>query len=285
MSLAPKIDEVSTCVQNANYDLVCITETWLRRHIPDSAVNITGYNLIRLDRKEAIHGGVCLYVKDHIPFSILEDFGDDNNNLLEVLWVKLRPPRLPRGFSNIVVGLIYHPPTANSSIMLEYLTNCLSPLEANHASSGVILLGDLNQLNTSRLSSNFGLKQTVNFGTRGANTLDKVLTNLQHFYDSPQKRPGFGLSDHFSVEVKPKQRSNASRTKQKITSRDMRPTNRLAMRTYLEQVNVAEMIKTASPCVDKTSLLQLTIKTGLMPSCPKGQSMYRLLGRAGLIHP
>ena len=153
--------------------------------------------------------------------------------------------------------------------MLEYLTNCLSTLEANHASSGVILLGDLNQLNTSRLSSNFGLKQTVNFGTRGANTLDKVLTNLQHFYDSPQKRPGFGLSDHFSVEVKPKQRSNASRTKQKITSRDMRPTNRLAMRTYLEQVNVAEMIKSASPCVDKTSLLQLTIKTGLDAIMPE----------------
>ena len=109
MSLAPKIDEVSTVVQNANYDLVCSTETWLRRHIPDSAVNITGYNLIRLDRKEAMHGGVCLYVKEHIPFSILEDFGDDNNNLLEVLWVKLRPPRLPRGFSNIIVGLICDP--------------------------------------------------------------------------------------------------------------------------------------------------------------------------------
>ena len=153
--------------------------------------------------------------------------------------------------------------------MLEYLTNCLSTLEANYASSGVILLGDLNQLNTSRLPSNFGLKQTVNFGTRGANTLDKVLTNLQHFYDPPQKRPGFGLSDHFSVEVKPKQRSNASRTKQKITSRDMRPTNRLAMQTYLEQVNVAEMIKTASPCVDKTSLLQLTIKTGLDAIMPE----------------
>ncbi|XP_015762250.1 PREDICTED: uncharacterized protein LOC107341356 [Acropora digitifera] len=49
----------------------------------------------------------------------------------------------------------------------------------------------------------------------------------------------------------------------------MRPTNRLAMQTYLEQVNVAEMIKTASPCVDKTSLLQLTIKTGLDAIMPE----------------
>ena len=55
MSLAPKIDEVSHVVQNANYDLVCITESWLRQHIPDSVIAINGYNIIRRDRKEATH--------------------------------------------------------------------------------------------------------------------------------------------------------------------------------------------------------------------------------------
>ena len=28
MSLAPKIDEVNNIVTNANFDVVCITETW-----------------------------------------------------------------------------------------------------------------------------------------------------------------------------------------------------------------------------------------------------------------
>ena len=55
-SLSPKIDEVCHVVQNANFDLVCITETWLQQHIPDSAVAINGYNLIRRDRQETIHG-------------------------------------------------------------------------------------------------------------------------------------------------------------------------------------------------------------------------------------
>ena len=72
MSLSPKIDEVSHVVQNANFDLVCITETWLQQHIPDSAVAINGYNLIRRERQETIHGGVGLYVKKTTPFSILD---------------------------------------------------------------------------------------------------------------------------------------------------------------------------------------------------------------------
>ena len=62
MSLAPKIDEVSHVVQNANYDLVCNTESWLRQHISDSVIAINGYNIIRRDRTEATHGGVCMYV-------------------------------------------------------------------------------------------------------------------------------------------------------------------------------------------------------------------------------
>ena len=68
MSLAPKIDEVCHVIQNADFDLVCITETWLQNHILDTVVALEGYNLIRRDRKETIHCGVCMYVKDSIPF-------------------------------------------------------------------------------------------------------------------------------------------------------------------------------------------------------------------------
>lgn len=91
MSLSPKIDEVSHVVQNANFDLVCITESWLQEHIPDSAVAINGYNLIRRDKKESTHGGVCMYIKDTIPSSVFDNFEDVNGPELEVLWVKLRP--------------------------------------------------------------------------------------------------------------------------------------------------------------------------------------------------
>ena len=212
MSLPPKIDEVSHVVQNANFDLVCITETWLQQHILDSAVAINGFNLIRRDRQETIHGGVCIYVKETIPFSILDNLNDENG-LLEVLWVKLRPTRLPRGISRIVAEVVYHPPKAANSPMLDYLTKCLIELEAKHPNCGIAVLGDLNQLNEARLKSNFDLKQIVHFLTRGKSFLDRILTNLKDYYDPPMERPKFGLSDHRSVEVQPKQRAKTPQSK------------------------------------------------------------------------
>ena len=66
MSLAPKINEIRKVVQNANLDLVCITESWLKDHIDNNSVTISGYNMICLDRTDAKHGGICLYVKESI---------------------------------------------------------------------------------------------------------------------------------------------------------------------------------------------------------------------------
>ena len=47
-------------------------------------VVIDGLNLVRRNRKEIMHGGVCMYIKDTVPFSVLEDLADD---FLEVLWL------------------------------------------------------------------------------------------------------------------------------------------------------------------------------------------------------
>jgi hypothetical protein len=51
MSLAPKIDEIQHCVVHANFGLVCLTETWLKDCIQDEVVSISGFNIVRLDRK------------------------------------------------------------------------------------------------------------------------------------------------------------------------------------------------------------------------------------------
>lgn len=80
MSLAPKIDEVNNVVTNANFDVVSITETLLQGHIPDSVVAIKGYNLIRRDRRDAVNGGVWMYVKESICFTILGDLEDKNGS-------------------------------------------------------------------------------------------------------------------------------------------------------------------------------------------------------------
>ena len=66
MSLAPKIDELRYYITYSNLDLVCLTETWLQEHIYNNVVAISDFNLLRRDRKDRQHGGVCIYIRDSI---------------------------------------------------------------------------------------------------------------------------------------------------------------------------------------------------------------------------
>ena len=58
-------------MKNNHCDIAAITETWLKESIPDAIVNIEGYQLFRRDRKHKGHGGVCLYIGNHIQCEIL----------------------------------------------------------------------------------------------------------------------------------------------------------------------------------------------------------------------
>ena len=138
--------------------------------------------------------------------------------------------------------------------MLDYLTKCLMDLESKYSNCSFLVLGNLNHLNDARLKSNFKLKQIVHFPTRGQNTLNKILTNLQDYYNTPVERPAFGLSD---------QRVKISQTIQTVISRDFRPSNHVAMKTYLYEVDVTAMIRAMTTCKQKVSMLQTIIKTGL----------------------
>ena len=207
MSLAPKIDEIRHVVQYANLDCVCISESWLRSHIHDNVVALSGFNLVQKDRVDIIHGWVCTYITDNINFTILEDLEDPS---FEAPWLKLRPARLPTGYSCIVLGIIYHPPNDNDPAILDYLWQSLSSIESRFPSCGLLIVGDFNRLNTKRLQNSFDLKQIVTFPTQGDGTLDLVLTNLKEYYKDPIQRPPHGLSDHMSVEVQPKDRPQLS---------------------------------------------------------------------------
>ena len=241
--LAPKIDELRVSITNSNVDVVCITETWLKEHIEDHVVSVAGYHIASKDRKSIEHGIVCTYVRDSIRLKTLDYL---MNDYFEVLWLQLYPKRLPRGISSIIVGTVYNPPSANDALMLGYLSDSLSQIEANYPECGLILTGDFNKLNTSRILYAFNIKQIVPFPTRGQSKLDLVLTNLSTYYDVPQKLSPFGLSDHATIKVQPLSRRNYLKDKFVVKSRDTRPINRLTVRKYLEEINLKAMID----CVD-----------------------------------
>ena len=64
-SLAPKIDELECVVNQNDSDIVCITETWLSNDIPDDAIALKDFTLIRKGR-ERRGGGIARFVKSNI---------------------------------------------------------------------------------------------------------------------------------------------------------------------------------------------------------------------------
>ena len=141
--------------------------------------------------------------------------------------------------------------------------NGLSSLEAQFPDCGLILIGDFNELDLSRVVNAFGVKQVVPFPTRGQSKLDLVFTNLNAYYDVPKKLSPFGFSDHVTVEVHPLEREKLPSQKIVLQSRDLRATNRLAMRTYLEEVVVCSLVGSLVSCQEKTDTLETVIKTGM----------------------
>ncbi|CAH1239029.1 Hypp5693 [Branchiostoma lanceolatum] len=117
----------------------------------------------------------------------------------ECLWLRLRPDRLPRGANSIIVGVLYNPPpgTLRYKPDREVISYLCKSAEVKYPLSGVILMGDTNQLKYQPLCTRCGLKQVVKSPTRGQNQLDSIFTNLTKFYkDLPQHHPPLGQSDH-----------------------------------------------------------------------------------------
>ena len=51
MSLSPIIDEIRLVVNKIAPEIAVFTETWLRQAIPNSVVNIPGYNITKINRE------------------------------------------------------------------------------------------------------------------------------------------------------------------------------------------------------------------------------------------
>ena len=142
-----------------------------------------------------------MYVKDSTQCKVLSDLHHED---LEALWADLRSIRLPRGFSNIIVGVVYQPPDANDSAMGDYLVTSLMSLEANFSNCAIILAGDLNKLLLPMVQSAvkaFDPKPTVSFPTRGNNTLDQIFTNFPEFFYAPCSLSPFGLCGRRPVSL------------------------------------------------------------------------------------
>ena len=117
-----------------------ITETWLNENKDDSAVNIDNYSVVRRERKNKVGGRVCTFINSHIHYTVLTELHDDD---FETLWIHVRPRKLFRGFSCLVVCVAYNPPTNDKNEFLNHLSTKLDIALTNYPNAGVFLLETL----------------------------------------------------------------------------------------------------------------------------------------------
>jgi len=120
----------------------------------------------------------------------------------ETLWLLYRQPCMPRLLTHILIGCVYFPPNANIKVMNDHILYSLDIVSRKHPNLGILLVGDFNHLPDKPLLS-FPLKQVVKSSTRELATLDKIYTNISHWFSEPLTLPALGKSDHCSVLLTP----------------------------------------------------------------------------------
>ena len=83
-----RISLLQAYVTQHNYDIICLSKTFLNSSIDssDTRILIDGYNLIRSDHpSDSKGGGVCIYYKEHIPLIKRDDICTlDNCSVTEI---------------------------------------------------------------------------------------------------------------------------------------------------------------------------------------------------------
>ena len=183
----------------------------------------------------------------------------------EILWVYLRPTRLPRWYSCLVMANVFHPnpSAANNDNIRDHLFSCLTLAESMYPNCSFTVCGDFIRLNVQPMINLFWLKLIVKAPTRKNAILELIFTNLQSHYENPQAFPPFGLSDHNTVLSSPKAREKPRKMTKFVLRRDLRPSRKAELGRYLGSMDLRVLFTGLQSCEELLGSFQKVLATGL----------------------
>ena len=210
------MQELKALIEEKNMELFvpffAITETWLRPHISDAQVHISGYDLVRSDQRKRKGGGVLLYVSNHFPISDFDVYDDGTCQALSCLLTTLK----------LIIFVVYRPPDASMFSFNEAINFISSKLDSLPHNFQTIMCGDFNfphidwelgevfsgmspyaTISASKLinfSNCHMLNQYVQYPTRENNILDLFFTS-NPFMVINSAVESTSMSDHKLVEM------------------------------------------------------------------------------------
>ncbi|KAI2648571.1 putative RNA-directed DNA polymerase from transposon BS [Labeo rohita] len=170
-----------------NSAALCFTETWLNGTIPDSALHLTVFQLIRADR-------------------VTESSGKTRG----AVFINCKPFYSPREVSSFILVSVYIPPDARTSAALVLLADQITHTEQRYPDTSILVLGDFNKAHLTRELPKY--RQHITCPTRDSNILDHCYTVLKDAYHSVP-RAALGLSDHCLVHLLPAYRQKLKSAK------------------------------------------------------------------------
>ena len=221
-------------VHDSDPRIICITESWENKDIPDAELELEGYVMFREDRIGRRGGGVILYVKDTLPAYEVHLREDADSE--EAIWCKL-----VTGHKTVTMGVIYRCPNITkesnekiqNAIREVSYRDCIAMGDFNHGNIQWDTLestGVEDQQFMCLIQDNF-LTQHVLEPTRGAIVLYLVLSSQKEFVDNVKIQEPLGSSDHnhlhFNIKIK------SDKTKVSRCRRIFRNGNYKEMRTIL----------------------------------------------------
>ena len=260
-SLQNKFDDMSVVADINNADLIAITETWFNENTPLQLFSLSNYNLFFKSRKDRVGGGVALYGKQRLNCKQLPVQVPDG---LEVLWIQMRPPKLPRQVSSIIICVIYFPPRDPlSPDYIDHITSTIDELLIRYPGAGISIIGDFNDLDIEPFLQDQRFKQVVQQPTRGENILDMIIKNYSLLYHSPEILCPIANSDHNCVLWQPRfPQANRSNKIRKKNVRPLTDSGRRVFGSWITQHSWEEVLQ-ATGVNDKLTILLRTVQEHL----------------------
>ncbi len=204
------LDEIyETLVYRSDFDVVAISETWLKDNVPDTELDLNGYQLPFCRHRGSRGGGVMIYVKDEI---VAIERSDLNLPNIEMLWLEIKVQN-----KRIMFGTYYRAPGASAMVVDEFILCIDQTLDKvlNENPDMVILVGDFNDKCMSwdgdHSDSEMGFKfyncindrnlfQMVDEPTRitesCSSLLDLIITDSPGYIDNVSTLPPLSDLDH-----------------------------------------------------------------------------------------
>ena len=197
-SLYKHIDELTVFMEKQTFDILALNETRLSDTIPDSLINLPGYDLIRRDRNRS-GGGVCAYIRNSINYSRRLDLEID---LLEMLALEIKKP-------NTKPFLVYcwYPPPHSPAEHFDIFESKLEQAEMFYSdiyitgdiNSNLLNLGDSYTMRLINILEAYQLSQVISEPTRVTNStstlIDLFITNNEESVVHSGVYP-LAISDH-----------------------------------------------------------------------------------------